>query len=247
MATPDAHPFDRLPALREAIERYHWARVVAARLLLRQRTLLQARQRRKLSGVLLSRRVSIPRKRPAKVVPDAAGRVGRGRSLAKRPRLRDRGTRTRRKRVGHDVLYRRRGAGIRPRVLRGGAGKLGGDARRAAFDQDRHERRSRRTRGARDAATIRTDASAEAYVADVDAWLDLLSALGLFVSDCSLAVAPPTVEDWERASSTSARSGSSTEGSNSGSSASPGISRRRRATGRRSSTAGSASNGSPGR
>lgn len=45
-------------------------------------------------------------------------------------------------------------------------------------------------------ATVRTDAGVDAYVTDLDAHLDLLSELGLFVSDCSLVVDAPTVEDW---------------------------------------------------
>ena len=45
-------------------------------------------------------------------------------------------------------------------------------------------------------ATVRTNAGVGEYVADLDAWLDLLSELGLFVSGCSLVIDPPTVEDW---------------------------------------------------
>lgn len=45
-------------------------------------------------------------------------------------------------------------------------------------------------------ATIRTDADVNDFVSDLDVWLDALSALGLFVSDCSLITNTHIGEDW---------------------------------------------------
>lgn len=44
--------------------------------------------------------------------------------------------------------------------------------------------------------TVRTDGDVDGYVADLDAWLDVLSELGLFVSDCSLVTRTHVGEDW---------------------------------------------------